>query len=111
VLGTKGPWCNCPATKTFKTKTSVTEEINDPNLGMPLLVTTSPILGEQGNVVKVIHVAKDITKIKLAEMESQIAATFFDVASDSILAHDLDGHIVYFNEAAYKTRGYTREEF
>ena len=111
VHGTESPYCNCPATKTFQTKSSAIVEINDPTLGMPLLVTTSPILDEQGNVAQVIHVAKDITIIKQAEMESQVAATFFDAASDSILVHDLDGHIVYFNEAAYKTRGYTREEF
>jgi PAS domain S-box-containing protein len=44
-------------------------------------------------------------------MEIHLAANFFDVASDSILVHDLDGRIVYFNESAHKTRGYTRDEF
>jgi PAS domain S-box-containing protein len=111
VHGTEAPWCNCPATKTFETKQTVTEEVNDPNLGIPLLVTTSPVLDEQGEVTQVIHIAKDITKIKLAEMEIHIAANLFGAASDSILVHDLDGKIVYFNEAAYKTRGYTRDEF
>jgi PAS domain S-box-containing protein len=111
VHGTNCPWPYCPATKTFKTKQVVTEEVYDPSLGVPLLVTTSPILNEQGEVVKVIHVAKDITKIKLAEMEMHISANLFEAASDSIMVHDLDGRIAYFNEAAYKTRGYTREEF
>ena len=111
VHGTSCPWSNCPATKTFETKQTVTEEVNDPNLGIPLLVTTSPILDEQGEVAQVIHIAKDITKIKLAEMEMHISANLFDAASDSILVHDLDGRLVYFNDAAYKTRGYTREEF
>ena len=109
--GMNTPWCNCPATTTFETKQIATEEIIDPNIGLPLLVTTSPILDEQGEVAKVVHVAKDITKTKLAEMELHIAANLFDVASDSILVHEIDGRIVYFNGAAYKTRGYTREEF
>ena len=32
VHGTNSPWCNCPATKTFETKQTVTEEVNDPIL-------------------------------------------------------------------------------
>ncbi len=52
VHGTDCPWPGCPATKTFETKQSVTKEINDPNLGIPLLVTTSPILDEQGEVAQ-----------------------------------------------------------
>jgi PAS domain S-box-containing protein len=111
VHGTKAPWCNCPATKTFETKQTVTEEVNDPNVGIPLLVTTSPILDEQGEVKHVIHIAKDITKIKLAEMETHVAANLFDAISDTILLHDLEGNIVYFNEAANQTRGFTRDEF
>ena len=111
VHGTNCPWPNCPATKTFETKQTATEEVNDSNLGIPLLVTTSPILDEQGEVAQVIHIAKDITKIKLAEMEMHFSANLFDATSDSILVHDLDGRLVYFNDAAYKTRGYTREEF
>ena len=111
VHGTKAPWCNCPATKTFETKQIVTEEVNDPNLGIPLLVTTSPILNDRGEITQVIHIAKDITTLKLAEMEMHISANLFDAASDSIMVHDLDGKLLYFNEAAHKTRGYTKEEF
>ena len=67
VHGTEAPWCNCPATKTFETKQIVTEEVNDPTLGIPLLVTTSAILDEQGEVAHIIHIAKDITKQKKSE--------------------------------------------
>jgi PAS domain S-box-containing protein len=111
VHGTDCIWANCPAEKTIKTKKVVTKEVNDPNLRIPLLVTTSPILDKNGEIERVIHIAKDITEMKLAEMEIQLAANLFDVASDSILVHDLDGRIVYFNESACKTRGYTRDEF
>ena len=111
VHGTNCPWPNCPATKTLKTKQIVTEEINDLNLGIPLLLTTSAVLDEQGEVVRVIHIAKDITKMKLAELEMHFSANLFDSTSDSILVHELDGKIIYFNQAAYKTRGYTKEEF
>jgi PAS domain S-box-containing protein len=111
VHGANCPWPNCPATETFETKQTVTEEVIYPILGIPLLVTTSPILYEQGEVAQIIYIAKDITAIKLAEMEMHFSANLFDATSDSILVHDLDGKLVYFNDAAYKTRGYTREEF
>ena len=88
VHGTSCPWPDCPATETFETKQSVTKEITDPNLAIPLLVTTSPILDEQGEIAQVIHIAKDITTIKLAQMEMHIAANLFDAASDSIIVHD-----------------------
>ena len=67
VHRTNKPWQNCPARKTFETKQTVTEEIRDPNIGMPLLITTSPILDEKGELIQCIHIAKDITEQKKAE--------------------------------------------
>ena len=45
------------------------EEVNDPAIGVPLLVTTSPILNKEGKMIGVVHVSKDITNIKKAEEE------------------------------------------
>ena len=53
--------------ETFETKQTVTVEINDPNIGVPLLITTSPILDEKGELIQCIHVARDVTKLKKAE--------------------------------------------
>jgi PAS domain S-box-containing protein len=111
VHGTDCPWLGCPAVKTFETKKSITKEVIDTTLDLSLLVTTSPILDKEGEVAEIIHIAKDISEIKLAKMELNISANLFYAASDSILVHDLNGRIVYFNEAAYKTRGYTVDEF
>ena len=69
VHGTSGPWLNCPAGKTFETMQTVTAEINDPSIGLPLLITTSPILDENGELVQCVHVAKDITEQKKTETE------------------------------------------
>ena len=44
-------------------------------------------------------------------MELHIAANLFDAASDSILVHDTEGKFVYFNEVAFMSRGYTKDEF
>ena len=76
------------------------------------MITTSPILDEQGEVAQVIHIAKDITKIKEAQMELHIAANMFNASvSDLFLVHDLEGRIIYFNEAAHNILGYTKDEF
>jgi PAS domain S-box-containing protein len=67
VHGTNEPWPNCPAGETFETKQTLTAEINDPNIGLPLLITTSPILDEKGELIQCVHIAKDITERKKAE--------------------------------------------
>ncbi len=61
------PWPNCPYNKTLKTKKAVTEEVDDPNIGFPVLVTTSPILDDKGEIIAAVHIAKDITEVRRAE--------------------------------------------
>jgi PAS domain S-box-containing protein len=58
----------------------------------------------------IIHIDRDITERKKAEEEIQFRAKLLDSANDSIFVHDLDGNLVYANEAAYKSRGYNKEE-
>ena len=70
--GTDRPWPNCPATITFNEKTTTTGEIVDSRQGIILLVTTSPIFNEKGELVRCVHVAKDLTEQK--KNEAKIAA-------------------------------------
>jgi PAS domain S-box-containing protein len=65
--GTDKPWPNCPYKETFVTKKATTEEVNDPNFDFPLLVTVSPIFDDKGEFFGVVHIAKDITKLKDTE--------------------------------------------
>ncbi len=67
VHGTNEPIPNCPNKKTFETKRPATAEYFEPHLGIHLEVSTSPIFNEQGQVVAVVHIAKDITERKQAE--------------------------------------------
>lgn len=64
-----GPWPTCPAAQTLKDKNPHTEEVNDPNIGISLLVSTSPILNERGEVTAIVHYAKDISERKKIEKE------------------------------------------
>jgi len=55
-------------------------------------------------------VARDVTAHKQAEKELKLKEKLLDSASDSIFLHDLEGNLLYVNEAAYITRWYGKEE-
>jgi two-component system cell cycle sensor histidine kinase/response regulator CckA len=54
---------------------------------------------------------RDITERRKAEEDLKLKARLLDAAVDTIFVHDLEGNLIYANEAAYRTRGYEREEF
>jgi PAS domain S-box-containing protein len=51
-----------------------------------------------------------ITERKQVEEDLRLKEKMLDGASDSIFLHDIEGHFTYVNEAAYKSRGYEKEE-
>ncbi len=53
---------------------------------------------------------RDITERKRAEEELKLKGQLLDSAHDSIFAIDHEGNFIYVNEAAYKSRGYDRDE-
>lgn len=69
--GLSQPWAGCPHQAAMAQGCAVTSDIDDPHVGCPLLVTASPILDQQGRVAATIHIAKDISKLKEAELERQ----------------------------------------
>ncbi len=55
-------------------------------------------------------IVHDITERRRLEAEVAMKAQLLDLSSDSIFVVDPEGNFQYVNEAAYKTRGYSREE-
>jgi PAS domain S-box-containing protein len=55
-------------------------------------------------------IGRDITERKKNEEAIKIFSSAFELATDSIFFADSTGKILHFNEAAYRQRGYTREE-
>src|SRR3989338_6456446 len=53
---------------------------------------------------------RDITERKRAEEELRLRAQLLDSTADTIFMVDFNGNFIYLNEAAWKTRGYTRDE-
>ncbi|OGS83515.1 MAG: hypothetical protein A2061_06250 [Gallionellales bacterium GWA2_59_43] len=54
--------------------------------------------------------SRDITERKRAEEELRLSAQLLNSTSDSVFLLDPDGNFLYLNEAAWKSRGYTRDE-
>jgi two-component system NtrC family sensor kinase len=83
--------------------------------------TATPLKDENGKVSRVIHVIRDIThrkrieeKLRETNQELSISLTFMrnliNSSVDAIIASDLTGRILVFNEAAQGITGYSEEE-
>ncbi|MEW5758243.1 MAG: PAS domain S-box protein [Candidatus Omnitrophota bacterium] len=69
VHKTDKPWPDCPHSKTMLDNKAHTEEVNDPVLGIPLLITTSPIFDDNGGIRGSVHLAKDISDLVKTRQE------------------------------------------
>ena len=73
-------------------------------------VSTNPVRDASGQVVRVIHVSRNIMARKTAEMEMRKLSTAVEKAADMIVITDNRGIIEYVNPAFETVTGYTREE-
>lgn len=64
------PCPHCPMLKSIDDLQPHTAEISNGNLKKIMLVTSSPVLDDQGQLVSIVHVARDITALK--KMEEQL---------------------------------------
>jgi PAS domain S-box-containing protein len=69
VHGTDAPPAVCPHVETLKDGQTHCAELREPRLNGDYLVTTTPLLDEQGRMAGSVHVARDITARKRAEDE------------------------------------------
>jgi PAS domain S-box-containing protein len=108
------PWPNCPLAKALKDKRPHTGEVYDPNIGIPLLITASPLFDEKGELTTVVHVATDITERNMIEEaqregEEQHRA-IFEGAVDGIIHADRKRNVIEVNPAFTNIMGIPREE-
>lgn len=69
-----------------------------------------PEINEQGNVVGIFGVVRDITERKKSSDQLQKISTAIEQTADSIMITDQNGIIEYVNSAFLKITGYSREE-
>ncbi len=65
------PCHNCPHLQAITENRTISEEINYPYLGFPMLVTCSPCFHDDGTLLGSIYVARDISKQKEGEQERE----------------------------------------
>jgi PAS domain S-box-containing protein len=91
-------------------KETVVENIFISKEGSHISVEISSRLFAFQGKLAVLSIARDIRERKQIEDETKLKALLFDRATDSIMLVDVDRNIVFANEIAYKSRGYSKEE-
>jgi PAS domain S-box-containing protein len=73
-------------------------------------LSASTVTDDKGKPVSMMASFVDIDENEQMERELRLRAELLDNSTDSVFVFDNDGYFIYVNEAAYRTRGYTREE-
>lgn len=109
------PWANCPFEKTRVDKKPHTEEVIDPEISRPLLVTTSPIFGKDGQFLGSVHIAKDISELK--KIEQELRQSEERMSRSQEIAHlggwelDLVNNKLIWSDEVYRIFGLKPQEF
>lgn len=75
-----------------------------------VLASANPLFDESGNVRGAVGALIDITARKKMEQDLKERAELMDMASEAIIARDLDGTISFWNSGASELYGWTTEE-
>lgn len=104
------PCEHCPPVKTFKDGKYRWYEDQNPVDGSFKEISVTPIFSEKDEVEYVVENVRDVTERKKKEEYLEFDSLLLDNVTDSIFVHDLEGNFVYVNKAAYRDRGYTKDE-
>jgi PAS domain S-box-containing protein len=108
IQGLKEPCPGCVAVEALMDGQSHEGELATPD-GRSWAARSNPILGAGGEVQGVVHVAVNITKIKLAEQKvcsmKQRLAQVIDFLPDATFAIDREGRVITWNKAMEKMTG------
>ncbi len=103
----------CPLQETVATgKFMTAEHVHYTFDGLQIYteISTSPIKNQEGKVVQVVHLSRDITRKKLDEQERLRLATAIEQTVEGCIITDQQGNISYVNPAMERLSGYAREE-
>jgi PAS domain S-box-containing protein len=79
VHGLNNHWPDCPHITAMNECKAATFEVYDQHVGIPLLVTCTPLLHDDGSILGSVHVARDISEQKKAsEVKEQLISKLED---------------------------------
>jgi PAS domain S-box-containing protein len=114
VHGTNEPPAHCPHAMTLADGWEHGVEIHEDRLGGDFFVTTTPLLGPEGQMVGTVHVARDITERRKAAEEiarsEQKFRAIFENARDAFFLIAADTTLIDCNRAATELYGCDREK-
>ncbi len=113
VHGTDEPPSFCPLVATLRDKRRHSRVLFHEKLQKQFMVTTSPLLGKDGEVVAVIHVAHDVTDIKEIEhryLQQKTISDFIFEKSPLGIVVTRGRVMLHVNEAFEKISGYSKDE-
>jgi len=105
------PWC--PAIPTMETGKPHSQVVPYPSAENPtgwFELTAFPLEDAQGNVVGAIEHVKDITESKRAEERLRFLSSAVEQTSEGIAVSDLQGKLLFVNDAFAEMYGYRPEE-
>jgi PAS domain S-box-containing protein len=112
--GSDQPLPECPVRESVSTRQPAALEIEVPQSDRCFLITVHPIVDDRGEVVAVVHVARDITRRKRAEdvlaEERDRAQGYLDVAGVMLVAIDADQAVTLVSQKGCEILGYEEHE-
>jgi two-component system, OmpR family, sensor histidine kinase VicK len=77
---------------------------------VPVALTLSPIRGQDGDIIGVSKIARDISHYDRSQRAARRLAAIVESSDDAIISKDLNGIVTSWNRAATKMFGYTASE-
>ena len=106
--GRTEPCVNCANPQAF-TGGSTHREYTTKDGSVTYDIQDVPVTGDDGRPARLVFM-RDVTARRRMEAEVALRAELLDAATDLVIVHDLEGNIVYVNEAACRAHGYEREK-
>jgi len=73
-------------------------------------VSAHPVRNQEGNIIQVLHLARDITERKKSFEKIRFQARLLNAVGQAIIATDTKGNITYWNYAAEQLYGWPEAE-
>jgi PAS domain S-box-containing protein len=110
VHGTSTPPGKCPLAEMRQSWRHEESEVLAREGGPWLSVSVDPVFDPSGELMHVVHVARDITERKLAEQALRERADLLNLTHDAVFVIDIKGVIRYWNRGAEEQYGWNAEE-